>query len=133
MSLFVDTSALLALLDSREPWHDAVAEAWNRALENDIQLATSNYVVVECFALVQRRKGLAALVAVADTLLPLIEVIFVDAEVHGAARLALVTSGRRRVSFVDCTSFELMRRRGIREVLTLDSDFVRQGFQVLPG
>jgi predicted nucleic acid-binding protein len=33
---------------------------------------------------------------------------------------------------VDCSSFEVMRRGGIRRVLTLDRHFREQGFESLP-
>ena len=47
-----------------------------------------------------------------------------------AARLA---AGHRSLSLVDCTSFEIMRRHGLGEALTLDRDFARQGFRVTPA
>ncbi len=36
-------------------------------------------------------------------------------------------------SFADCTSFVLMRRLGITRAATLDADFAREGFEVLPS
>ena len=42
------------------------------------------------------------------------------------------TAGRRRLSLVDCTSFEIMRRHGITAALSLDADFAQQGFRLLP-
>jgi predicted nucleic acid-binding protein len=40
---------------------------------------------------------------------------------------------RRRYSFVDATSFALMRRRRLHEALTFDGDFAAAGFvEVLP-
>lgn len=133
MSVFVDTSAILALLDATEESHGSVADAWDRAVEAGRPLVTSNYVVVESFALAQRRLGMDAVRAVADAFLPLLEVLFVTSDVHSAAMAALLAADRRRLSFVDCTSFELMRRRGIRDALALDADFAKQGFGLLPG
>ncbi len=46
---------------------------------------------------------------------------------------ALCAAGRRRLSLVDCTSFEVMRRHGIEEALALDDDFARQGFGLHPS
>ena len=37
------------------------------------------------------------------------------------------------LSFIDCTSFALMRERKLIEAFTFDSDFERAGFIVLPG
>ncbi|MGD2123039.1 MAG: hypothetical protein PVJ76_14895 [Gemmatimonadota bacterium] len=45
----------------------------------------------------------------------------------------LAESGRRGVSLVDCSSFHLMNREGIRDALSLDSDFAEEGFRLLPA
>ncbi len=133
MTLFVDTSALLAFLDADQPRHADTVEAWRRAIDDRDRLVTSNYVLVEVFALVPRRLGFDALHALAADLLPLVETLWMDEDLHAAATAALFTAGRRRLSLVDCTSFELMRRHGITHALALDADFARQGFRLLPS
>ena len=133
MSIFVDTSALIAFLDADQPRYAEVIDTWDRAIADGKALFTSNYVLVESFALVQRRLGLEALRALADVLVPMLRVLWVDEELHAAAVASLFTAGRRKLSLVDCTSFELMRRRGLAEALALDDDFARQGFRRLPA
>ena len=132
MTLFVDTSALLAFLDADQPRHADTVEAWRRAIDDRDRLVTSNYVLVEVVALVQRRLGFGALRALAGDLLPL-ETLWIDEDLHAAATAALFTAGRRRLSLVDCTSFELMRRHGVTHALALDADFAQQGFHLLPA
>ena len=132
MTLFVDTSALLAFLDADQPRHSDAVDAWRKAIHDRETLVTSNYVLVETFALVQRRLGLDALRDLANDLLPLMEPLWVDEALHAAATAALFTAGRRKLSLVDCTSFEIMRRHGITAALSLDTDFAHQGFRPLP-
>ena len=132
MSLFVDTSALLAFLDADQPRHAEVIDAWEGSITDDRTLFTSNYVLVESFALVQRRLGLEALRALADILVPMLRPLWIDEELHSAGVASLFAARRRKLSLVDCTSFELMRRHGLREALALDDDFARQGFRLLP-
>ena len=132
MSLFVDTSAVLAFLDADQPRHADVVKAWDLALGEERVMFTSNYVLVETFALVQRRLGLGALRGLANVLVPLLTPLWVDEDLHSAAVAALFVAGRRRLSLVDCTSFELMRRNGLGEALALDEDFAQQGFDLLP-
>ena len=133
MSIFVDTSALIAFLDADQPRHAEVIDTWDRAIADEKALFTSNYVLVESFALVQRRLGLEALRALADVLVPMLRVLWIDEDLHAAAVASLFTAGRRKLSLVDCTSFELMRRHGLAEALALDDDFARQGFRRLPA
>lgn len=133
MSVFVDTSAFLAMLDRAQRRHDDVANAWRGVVAADRPLVTSNHVVVESFALLQRRVGMQAVRVLVARFLPLVETVFATDQVHAAATAAFLTADRRRLSFVDCVSFELMRQRGISDVLSLDADFQREGFRLLPG
>ena len=133
MSLFVDTSALYAILDGDEPRHSEVVAAWQTVTDDDRILFTSNYVLVETFALVQRRLGLEAIRGFTDVFVPLLQPVWIDEELHAAAVASLFAAAQRRLSLVDCTSFELMRRHGLTDALALDEDFARQGFNLLPG
>ena len=132
MKLFVDTSALLAFLDADQTRHGDVVAAWHRAATGERTLVSSNYVLVETFTLVQRRLGMDALRAMVEVMLPLLHPLWIDESIHAAAAAALLTAGRRKLSLVDCTSFELMRRHGITEALALDDDFAEQGFRLVP-
>ena len=133
MSIFVDTSALVAFLDADQPRHAEVIDTWDRAVADEKALFTSNCVLVESFALVQRRLGLEALRALADVLVPMLRPLWIDEELHAAAVASRFAAGRRKLPLVDCTSFELMRRRGPTDALALDDDFARQGFRLLPA
>ena len=129
---FVDTSALLALLDADERLHIACANAWRSLLAADERLMTTNYVVVESFALVQHRLGLDALQTLCRDFLPLVDTVWVEESAHDTAVGALLTAARRKLSLVDCASFEVMRRHEVARALTLDGHFGEQGFDCIP-
>ncbi len=130
MSVFVDTSAIYALLDRDDESHLAAAEAF-ASLENEAFL-THNYVVVECATLVQRRLGSTGVRAFVDDLLPAFELAWIDAHLHEEATAALIASRTKTISLVDWTSFQLMRQRGIERAFAFDKDFVAHGFSVVP-
>lgn len=129
MTVFVDTSAFMALLDRGDPRHGATVAAWD-SVAGTADLATSNYAAVESFALAQRRMGMAALRVLCSDILPAIAVWFLTPEEHEASLAMVLAADRRRLSFADCSNFEMMRRRGIRTALALDRDFARQRFRV---
>ncbi len=132
-ALFVDTSALYALLDVRDRYHAAAARVWREILEKEnLVLMTSNYVVLETVALVQHRLGLEAVRVLQDDVLPVLTVVWVDKYLHESALTALLAAGKRHRSLVDWTSFELMRRYGLDAVFTFDRDFDEQGFRRIP-
>ncbi len=57
MTVYVDTSAFYAVVDSTDAHHPAAAQAWQASLENDAKLITSFYVVTETLALFHNRLG----------------------------------------------------------------------------
>jgi predicted nucleic acid-binding protein len=133
LTTFVDTSALYALLDGDDANH-APAAAWfaGPARASDERLLTHNYVLVEAAALVHRRLGPTATRDLLEDLLPLLSMWFVDEDLHRTAAAAFLAAVRRRPSLVDWVSFELMRRRGIRQAFAFDRDFVTEGFRTVP-
>ena len=133
MSAFVDTSALLALLDGDEERHTEVVAVWGELLAAREALVTTNYVIVETFAVAQHRLGLAAAEALHSVYVPLLEVAWIEEAMHRAAALALLAARRRRVSLVDHVSFALMRERGLSRAFSLDPHFAEQGFALLPA
>jgi predicted nucleic acid-binding protein len=133
VTVFVDTSALYATLDRRDMNHDAAAQTYSELLDGDEALLTHAYVVVEAAALVQRRLGMEAVRALLDDTLQAFELALVDETLHRAAIGAMLAAGKRDVSLVDWTSFELMRRRGVAAAFAFDDDFAEHGFTALPS
>lgn len=126
--VFVDTSALYALLDRDDAHHAQAGAAWSRLMDTETPLFTHSYVLVETFALVQRRLGLEAVRALQHDLMPILDVVWVEEDLHRAAVEALLASRNRAVSLVDRASFALMRRRGLRAAFAFDEDFSKEGF-----
>jgi hypothetical protein len=125
--VFVDTSALLALLDEDDAHHREAAAAL-RHLLSSAELVTHNYVQVELLALARRRLGPGAVVTLTDDVLPALTTIWIDEALHRAA-LAAHRAGSKAVSLVDHVSFEVMRREGIQQAFAFDADFEAQGFE----
>lgn len=130
--VFLDSSGLYALLDADDAHHASARVAWESLLADDVPLTTTNYVVLEMCALLQNRIGIDAVRAFYEDLLPVVSVSWVDQELHAAGMAAMMTAGQRRLSLVDCVSFEFMRRRGIEKVFCVDAHFAAQGFGCLP-
>ncbi len=133
MTELVDTSAFFAVLDADDRHHEAALRHFEIATAAGTSLLTHEYVVVETMALVQRRLGLGALRRFVDDLLPIVEIAWIDEDLHREAREALLAAGRRTVSLVDWTSFLVMRRHGVRRAFTFDPDFGAEGFEVVPA
>lgn len=129
--ILADTSALYALLDRADPNHHRAERALNGLRTQDARLVTHGYVVLEVVTLVQRRLGMTAVRRFVDNLLPLMEVVHVDEQLHVAALEGLIAAGQRHVSLVDRVSFLLMRRHGITQAFAFDADFASEGFELV--
>lgn len=132
MSVFVDTAGLIAVFDNDQPAHEAAKALWLCLLTEDEPLVTTNYVLVETLALVQRRYGMSAVRLVAETALPALTPVWVEQPLHEAGLHVFLQEGRRGPSLVDCVSFLCMRKDGLTRVFTLDPHFAEQGFEVIP-
>jgi predicted nucleic acid-binding protein len=127
--IFVDTSAFLAVLDSSDHNHSTALQRLQYLVANHIPMMTSNYVVVETCALLQRRIGLSALRVFREEVLPAVDVKWVSERQHEIGLVSLVRSDRRKLSLVDCVSFEMMRDSDLRSAFAFDKHFSGEGFE----
>ena len=133
MSIFVDTSGFIAVLDMDDANHTAAAEIWQNILTSTETLVTTNYVLVETSALVQNRLGMAAVKVFQEDIAPVLQIEWIDNTVHHAAVGIMLAAERKKLSLVDCVSFETMRLLGVTTAFTLDRHFKEQGFICLPA
>jgi predicted nucleic acid-binding protein len=132
VTVFVDTSAFIALLVPEDQNHAGAGNAWRELVRRDEEIVTTNYVVVEAGSILQSRFGSSALRRLVDGVLPLVTVELVDAETHTAGLDSALLSTRTGPSIVDCVSFAMMRKLGIRTAFAFDPHFGDQGFELLP-
>jgi predicted nucleic acid-binding protein len=123
--VFVDTSALIALLDEDDRDHRQAAAEF-RWLAATAQLMTHNYVQLETVALARRRLGTEAVQQLTDSIFPIMRTIWVDEATHASA-LAVHRLGGGP-SLVDQVSFLVMRQEGITLAFAFDADFQAEGF-----
>ena len=132
MRAFVDTSAFLAFLDADDKNHQKARKVWADLIDSDAALFCSNYVLVETFALVQHRLGIEAVRTFNDDVLPLISIKWIDDPIHKAGLSAMLAVNKRKLSLVDCVSFETMRQLELNIAFTFDRHFAEQGFRCIP-
>lgn len=94
MSIFIDTAGLLAVLDTDDQYHARANQAWQEILSSEEDLFTTNYVLIETFALVQHRLGLGAVRVFQEDIVPVLEIEWVTEATHRTAVSMLMTANR---------------------------------------
>ena len=129
----MDTSAFYAYASREDQDHEAVVDAFRTCLEGEHGFVATSYVVAETMGLIQHRLGRATVELFVTDILPLVDVRWVGATEHAAARRLLRDVGRRSFNIVDASSGALMQRDGASRIVALDPEFARLGFTVVPA
>lgn len=130
--IFVDSGPLIARALVRDAYHDVAKRGWHLMKGLPIQLVTSNLVLSEVFTFIARRSSYTFAAERARAILDsrAFEVLRPEADDDLAALAFFEKYADQRVSFTDCTSFALMRRRRITKAFSFDRHFALAGFEV---
>lgn len=131
MNVLVDTSAILAMIHARDKNHHAAAAIWQRLLDQNEPVWSTNYVLVESISLLQARYGMQYVDVLHSTILPLLQIVWIDAALHALSIRSLSLANRRSLSLVDCSSMAVARRYDIQHVFAFDYHFDEHGFTCL--
>jgi len=126
--VFVDTSALLALVVGSDQAHGKAREGFARLRAERASLVTSSYVLVETYALLQARIGIGAVRIFREAFAPLLDVLWEDEATHERALDDLLLRDAGKLSLVDASSFELMRANRVDRAFAFDAHFREEGY-----
>lgn len=132
MKAFVDTSALYALMIPEDAHHHAAQGCFEQLQVAGATLVSTNYILLECASLLQRRQGFEAARAFLTQTTKLLDILWIDRAQHEHAVVLWSKSERRALSLVDCVSFWVMRDQGFHYAIAFDAHFKDAGFTVLP-
>lgn len=129
--IFADTSFFVAAASRRDAHHEEALELAAHYVSDGV--VTSNHVRGETWTFLNRRHGHRVAVDFLDRLARTrrVEITTVEERLERDALRWLRRHDERPYSFVDATSFALMRSRRIREALAFDGDFSAAGFAEL--
>ena len=118
----------IAVRNRRDANHDQAQRLLRR--HADAALITSSQIRGETWTFLRRRADHASAVDFLDALdrSPRLQLVQVSEDLEAEALRWLRRHDEREYSFVDATSFAVMRTRKIREALAFDGDFKAAGF-----
>lgn len=130
-SVFVDTSAFVALLDRADQWHAAAVKGFTQLEEERRSLVTSNLVVAETHRLLLQRLGTRVLgewIASLDE----INLLFESEQEHRGTLDLLASAHGFRLTYTDAAAIVTIERVGIGIAFSFDRDFEYHAFTRFP-
>jgi len=131
--IFVDTSGWVALKHRGDTLWQA-ATALNRSLlASGNHYVTTNFVLDESYTLLRLRAGHHVAVELGEEIAasPSVTVVQISPELEEEAWQMFKRYADKVFSYTDCTSFVVMRHRGIWDAFTNDHNFEQVGYQRL--
>lgn len=135
--IFVDTSAFLAIVNEKDDNHRAAKrflEEIKRGKVKVKKIITSDYIIDETLTRIRYSVGHKEAVEWGNGILAskVIDRMEVGKEIFELAWNIFAKYEDKKLSFTDCTSFAVMKKRGIEKVFAFDEDFERMGFVLMP-
>jgi uncharacterized protein len=127
--VFVDTSAIYALVDRDDANHAAARTAFTRLRRLRAEPVITNFIVAEGHALLLARLGPSIARAWLTRIVWSIERVTVEDE--DAAGKIICTHVDKTYSYTDATSFAVMKRLHLGRVVTFDRHFHQFGFETI--
>jgi len=134
-SVFVDTSAFVALRNSAEAEHEQARAALSGLLAEGAALFTSNYVFAETYTALMVRVGRGEAIEWGRRFRDggAIDLVHLDRPIEERAWEILEHYEDKRWSYVDATSFALLERGEESSAFAFDAHFSQRGLQLVPG
>ena len=122
---FVDSSAIVALVDRNDATHEAAVAAYHDLLKQGYKLFTTNFVVAETLSLLT--DGVGADIARQWLRDHRLTVYHADESDERRARALVIGShSERGLSYVDAISLVVMERLGIADAFAVDTHFLSE-------
>ena len=121
--VFLDTVGIIAILDEDDQWHEPAVVAYEKLRQDGAQTVTTPHILWECGNAAARRPYRQDMADLRVDVAPSKTLLAVTNSDERAAWVAYRSGTAGTAGIVDHVSFEVMRRLGIRQVLTNDKHF----------
>jgi len=134
LRVFVDTGGWFAVQVQDDENHADAVEAFKPLLLGPCTLVTTNHVIGETYTLLRVVRGYRQAARFLDVIehTGRLERVFVTAELEGRALALLHRYSDHDFSFVDATSFAVMKAQRLQHAFAFDAHFSTAGFVRIP-
>ncbi|MBI2171875.1 MAG: PIN domain-containing protein [Chloroflexi bacterium] len=128
--MIVDTSAFYAMTASGDTFHDKAMAVFRRLVGSESRLLTNSYVLIESASLIHRRLGFQVTQAFMDSVMAIVEIVWVDDLLHRKAWDIVSRRQGTRLTLVDASVMALAQDLSAM-VFSYDQDFTQEGLVVV--
>ncbi|MGI8644351.1 MAG: type II toxin-antitoxin system VapC family toxin [Thermomicrobiales bacterium] len=126
LTIFIDSSALVALVDRDDAAHATMVEAYRQLVDEGYRMFTSNYVVTETFDLLMA--GVGPAIARQWLRYSKLAVYHADEQdVRKARQETLRATSGHGLTLTDAVSLTVMKRLNVVDALAADPNFLADG------
>jgi predicted nucleic acid-binding protein len=128
--VFLDTSFAIALSASSDVHHDAALRLATQVESDRSGIVTTRAILLESGNSLARARFRSAATELLQSIEedPAIEIVSLTEELYEAGVQLFLERADKEWGLTDCTSFVVMRERGISDALTGDDHFRQAGF-----
>ncbi|MFW5928636.1 MAG: type II toxin-antitoxin system VapC family toxin [Thermoplasmatota archaeon] len=134
-SIFVDTSAWIALNEKRDSHHNSARSFVEKNKKNEYNfgsLHTSEMVLQKTYTFLRYNYNYDAAVEIVDRILDSNVIIHPFRSIDFKDIWKRVKNKENKLSFVDWTSVQYMDNYGIKHIFSFDGDFNKLGYTMMP-
>ena len=135
-TVFVDTGAIFAIKNDADARHKAAAQFFNKAVQYNLcSFITTDFIIFETVTLMKARLGNTVAIEAGKYLRrnEHIKMLKITEDIIKNAWDIFDKYHDKSLSFTDCASFALMKKRNITKAFTFDEHFRQFGFELVPG
>lgn len=132
-SIFIDTSALIALIDNSDSLHRQAGIAMSQIGKSRSRMVTTEFILMEVANALSRQPFRKCAIDYLNGLrhLKTINIFPASTELLHSGWLLYCDRSDKEWSLTDCISFEVMMAEGITKAFTSDHHFEQAGFTKL--
>ncbi len=128
----MDTSGLYAISCETDEKHHLGERLLKQLIsDRENEFFTTNYVLLECLSLIQRRIGINIAETFGEYVNENLTLLWINEERHQSAWRLWKKRKKADLSLVDCASFLVMKEFGIENAFAFDEHFAEEGFVLL--
>ena len=131
--IFTDTSALIAVLNKKDQYHDQAAAAYHDLLNGSFSLLITTHIFAETLTRIARRVSQQAAISAGTAIRNQVRITMVTPaqDALDQAWKIFQSYNDQQFSFVDCISFAVMQEMNLSRAFAFDKHFKIMGFEII--